>query len=245
MIDTKFDSLYQVLEALPDEASCIQHLEQLRWPRGIICPNCGAMRKFNRLKRDMKYKCAECNKSFTVRKGTIFEESRLPLRKWVIAAWLMLARLREISQFMSGHGGTIDGVVETDETYLGSKVKNRHKSKRPGHGRGTAGKEPVIGARSRDGRVVTQQISGTSKAKMHQFVHTNIVSGATLYTDDHPSYNGLTDYNHRSVRQSVGEYVRGQIHTNGIESFWALLKRAYLHIPSLHLEAPASLPCRI
>ena len=85
----EYRSLYELLEAFPTEESCIRHLESLRWPRGIICPLCGSSHKIYRLERDSKFKCADCEKSFSVRKGTIFEESRLPLRKWFMAGWLV------------------------------------------------------------------------------------------------------------------------------------------------------------
>ena len=143
----QYNSLYELLETFPTEESCIEHLEALRWPRGVICPHCGSSRKIYRLTRGHKYKCADCEKDFSVRKGTIFEESRLPLRKWFVAAWLvtshrkgipstelareigvtqptawfMLGRLREVVNQMNGYGGPVGGVVEADETYLGAR----------------------------------------------------------------------------------------------------------------------------
>lgn len=251
-----YNSVYDLLAAFPTEASCVRHLEALRWPNGIVCPLCGSSRKVYRVKRGLVYKCADCSKEFSVRKGTIFEESRLPLRKWFVAAWLMtshrkglpstelarevgvtqktawfmLGRLREVAAGMNGHGGPVTGIVEADETYIGGKERNRHNSKKQRMGRGVAGKQPVAGVRSRSGKVKLQPLTDTGKSQVHGFVRRSVAPGSILVTDDHRSYLGLSDYVHVSVNHSAGEYVRGIVHTNGIESFWSLLKRGYIGV---------------
>lgn len=140
-----YNSLFDLMEAFPDEKSCVRHLESLRWPNGVVCPWCGSSRKIYRVTRGNTFKCADCKNQFSVRKGTIFEESRLPLRKWFMASWLvtssrkgiastqlareigvtqktawfMLGRLREVAGVFSSEGGSLDGTVEADETYMG------------------------------------------------------------------------------------------------------------------------------
>ena len=251
---TEYKSLYELLEAFPNEETCVRHLEKIRWPRGIICPQCGSSRKIYQLNRGYAYKCADCCKSFTIRKGTIFQESPIPLRKWFMASWLVtshrkgipstelarelgvtqktawfvLGRLRAVMAQMNSYGGPMDGPAEADETYLGGKEHNRHGAKKLRLGRGPVGKQPVVGVRSRSGQVKMQAIPDTSRIQLHQFIRANVSTGAVLYTDEHRSYLGLVDYRHESINHSVGEYVRGLANTNGIESLWALLKRGYV-----------------
>ena len=176
-----YNNVLGLLDAFPDEAACAEHLAALRWPNGIICPLCESTRHFNRLPRPGRYWCGDCKKQFSVRKGTVYEESRLPLRKWFLAAflvttsrkgissyqlareigvtqktaWFVLVRLRKAAEHAGGAAGTLPGPVEADENYFGGRNVNRHdRHKQPG--RGLANKMAVAGVLSRtSGQVAT------------------------------------------------------------------------------------------
>jgi transposase-like protein len=250
-----FDSLIDLMDAFPDEQACIDHLRSIRWAGGEFCPHCGGTRLYAFSDRK-NWKCADCRQRFSIKVGTIFEDSKLPLRKWFMAiwlitnhpkgiasttlakdlkitqksAWFVLHRLRHAARAKS-FSAPLDGEVEVDETYIGGKAINKHGGK-SGVGGGAKGKTGVVGAFQRKGRVVARVMESHSSAELTQFVHQTVAKSATLLaTDEHLAYRSLTGYpGHKTVNHSAKEYVSGNAHTNSIESVWALLKRQIIGV---------------
>ena len=242
--------LMDVLNKFPNEEACAAYLVKLRWPDGIACPRCESSKVYTCKDH---FRCSDCKRDFSVRTGTIYESSRLPLRKWFAAmwlmssspkgisscqlareigttqktAWFMLSRLREMVA-NNADETPLSGVVEVDEVYLGGLEKNKHDSKKQRAGRGTAGKTPVVGVRARDGSVRMEMRIETDRSTLTRFVSRNVKAWSTVITDEHKGYDFLcTLFNHHAVRHKRGEYVRGSVHTNSIESVWAILERGF------------------
>lgn len=248
-------TLLELAKMFPDEESARKWFEAIIWPDGErFCPRCGTNNNHECKHVKMPYRCRDCKKYFSVKTGTVMGGSPIPLLKWLYAiyldltslkgissmklhreigvrqatAWFMLQRIREAFADV-GPAVKFDGPVEADEAYFGGLRANMHASKRKKlKGRGTAGKTAVVGIKDRSTKMVTAKVVRSTDAKtLQDFVRDHVEPGSDLYTDGEPGYRGLREYEQGVVKHSVGEYVDGHIHTNGIESFWSMLKRAH------------------
>jgi transposase-like protein len=259
-------TLLEAIKYFSDLDTCVTFMAQLRWPEGVTCPHCQS-KAVSYLTTRRKWKCMskECHKQFSVKVGTIMEDSPIGLDKWLAAiwiianakngvssyeihralgitqksAWFLLHRIRLAMQ--TGTFEKLSGEVEADETFIGGRARFMHKDKREAkiHGRGSVGKVAVMGLLERHGEVRTRVISNTSQETLHKAVRNYVEPGAELFTDAFVSYRGLeAEYVHQVIDHAE-KYVDGNVHTNSIENFWCLLKRSikgtYVSIEPFHL----------
>jgi transposase-like protein len=245
-------TLQEAIAHFADPQRAFDYAVACRWPDGnVTCPRCGKA-KHSFLKTRRIWFCYECKKQFSVKVGTVMEDSAVPLDKWMAAfwmlvnckngvssmeihrsigvtqktAWFMLQRLRLALQD-DFYGSKLGGEVEVDESFIGGKARNMHVSKRRRRitGTGTKDKTAVMGILERGGTIRTTVVPNRKKHALQSEVYKHVTAGAALYSDALPSYNGLeSDYAHKVVDHAV-QYVDGRVHTNGLENFWSLLKR--------------------
>jgi transposase-like protein len=260
------ETLQEAIIHFSDFENCKALMMRLRWPDGVVkCPHCES-ENVAYLAKARVWKCYSKHQrpTFSLKTGTIFEDSPIPLHKWLPALWLVvnckngissceLARDLGVTQktawFMAhrlryslkdGGFGLLSGEVEADETFIGGKARNMHASKRERRITGTGGKDKtaVMGILERGGKVRTSVVSNRKKKTLQVEVRKHVEAGAALYTDALPSYNGLNEFQHQVIDHAV-QYVDGKIHTNGLENFWSLLKRGlsgtYVSVEPFHL----------
>ena len=263
---TQAIDLPKLIERFGSEDKCHAYLEELRWPDGLRCPRCDSA-KISRIKARRQFDCDGCRYQFSVRVGTLFHDSKLPLWKWFLAvymiseskkgvsanqlhrmlgvsyktAWYLCHRIRSAMQEEGSE--LLTGIVEADETYIGGKLSGFATKRDAARGR-LDNKTVVLGAIQRGGQLRVRVAPDAKHDTIHEFLGDVVHDKAeAIYTDSHRSYRGIADENtrHEYVDHSRGEYVRGNVHTNYVESAWSLFDRAvlgsYHKLSSKHLQA--------
>jgi transposase-like protein len=261
-----FKALPQLLDHFKEEKTGIAYYEQLRWNGKPVCPHCGVDKTPYRTNRGFKCSDKDCRKKFTVKTGTIFDNSKISFRIWFAAiflagsnrkgisslqlsrelgitqktAWFVLHRVRTMLTVNAPTMVGANNPVEADETYLGGKEKNKHANKKTKEGEPDK-KRVILGVIERDGKVVLKYVPSATSENMVSFITTHVPSGSRLLTDDFSSYKGLGNtYTHNTINHSLRIYVDGDIHTNTIENFWSVLKRGiygvYHNVSDKHLD---------
>jgi transposase-like protein len=258
-------SLQEAIVYFADPDNCREYVVARRWRDGVTCPTCGCADVIF-LAHQNRWQCRNkhSKRQFSLKTGTIYEDSPLGLDKWLAATWLVsnckngvssceVARALNVTQktawFMDhrirfslriGTGNKLSGQVEADETYIGGKARNMHEAKRERVITGTGGKDKtkVMGILERGGKIRTKVVSNTKKKILQSEIREHVLAGSALFTDVLKSYEGLDEFQHEVVDHAV-EYLRGEVHTNGLENFWSLLKRGlsgtYVSVEPFHL----------
>jgi transposase-like protein len=257
-------TLIEAIRYFSDQDVCVQFVAKLRWPDGPVCPSCGGT-EHSYLTTRRLWKCRSCKRQFSVKVGSIFEDSAIPLDKWLAAmwmianskngvsshemgrslgitqksAWFLLHRIRLAMQ--TGTFAKLDGEIEVDETFIGGKARNMHKNVRARKITGTGGKDKAIvaGVLQRGGEIRAVVVPDTRRATLQAGVREHVEKGSAVYSDAFKSYIGLAgEYDHKVVDHAE-RYVDGQVHVNGVENFWSLLKRGlhgtYVSVQPWHL----------
>lgn len=252
-------TLNELFKKFPNNETAEKWFEDNIWGNGRKCGRCNGGNTSPASHPTMPYRCNDCKKYFSVKVGTVMEQSHISYQNWAIvtyqfatnikgissmkvhrdlgitqkSAWFLVHRLRESWKTLAG-GDKMTGPVEIDEVYLGGLEKNKHKTRK-----GKSKKTAVVGIKDRKTNTIrATPVPETTSARLGKFVSDNAEAGAKSYTDENTTYSHLK--NHESVKHSVGEYVRGMVHVNGMESFWALMRRGYTgtfhHVSEQHLH---------
>ena len=258
-------SLAELFRMFPDNRAAEQWFIAKRWPENIACHWCGSVNVQTGAKhKSMPFRCRDCRRRFSVRTGTVMQSSKLGFQTWAVAMYLLTTSLKGVSSmklhrdlhitqksawhlahrlretWRRDYVDQFAGPVEADEMFVGGKARNMHAVKR--HqltGSGGVDKVAVAGLRDRTtNRVRATVVGNVSGSSLRGFVTKHTTKRTPVYTDDAVAYRGLA--HHSSVNHSIGEYVNGQVHTNGMESFWSMFKRSY--VGTFHRMSPEHLP---
>jgi transposase-like protein len=248
---TEPTTLQEAIVYFADPVNCRNYLVARRWPKGVTCPRCGSanvlfLEKYNRWHCREKHDAPQ----FTLKTGTIMEDSPIGLDKWLMAMWQVVNCKNGISSYEVHRAigitqksawfldhrirlaltmGTINklsGQIEADETFIGGKARNMHATRRAKVVTGTGGKDKtaVLGILERGGKVRTKVVDNTKKKTLQTELREHVLAGSAIFTDALKSYEGLNEFQHEVIDHAVA-YVDGEVHTNGLENFWSLLKR--------------------